>query len=309
MRIVFMGTPDFSVPALETLIASEHQVVGVVTQPDKPRGRGNNVQMTPVKKAAVMAKIPVFQPVRLRDPGALDQIAAWKPDAIVVVAFGQILRKDVLELPKYGCFNIHASLLPKFRGAAPIQQVILEGEKKTGVTIQQMDEGIDTGDILAQAEIVIDPGETGGSLHDKLAVLGGPLLLQVLRKAEQGILRHVPQNEAESSYYGMLHKKMGLIDWEKPAAVIERMVRGLNPWPSAFTFREGKSLKIWKAAVVPGEEGKSCGTVLQAGKESFTVQTGEGALEVLQVQMEGKRRMSAGEFLRGFPMSEGEQLG
>lgn len=309
MRIVYMGTPEFSVPALETLIQSEHQVVGVVTQPDKPRGRGKNVQMTPVKTAAVVAKIPVFQPARLKEEGALEQIAAWKPDVIVVAAFGQILPKEVLSLPKYGCINIHASLLPKYRGASPIQQAILEGEKKTGVTIMQMDEGLDTGDILAQAEIAIDAEETGGSLHDKLSKLGGPLLLQVLRKAEQGNLRHVAQDDAQSSYVGMLDKKMGLIRWTEPADKIERMVRALNPWPSAYTFLGEKSLKIWKARISEAAGQEAPGTILEAGKSSFTVQTGEGALEVLQVQLEGKRRMSAAEFLRGVSLNKGMSLG
>ncbi len=305
MRIVFMGTPDFAVPALETLIQSEHQVVGVVTQPDKPKGRGKAVQMPPVKEKALEYDIPVFQPVRIRNEEAVGQLRQWKPDVIIVAAFGQILPKEILEMPRYGCLNIHASLLPKYRGAAPIQQAVIDGAEKSGVTIMQMDEGLDTGDMLKKASVRLDKKETGESLHDKLAVLGGPLVLEVLRELSEGTAVPVPQREEESSYAKMLKKNMGHIDWTKSAAVIERLIRGLNSWPSAYTGYEGKTLKIWDADVVQEQTEHAPGTVVRVEKDAICVQTGEGILEVKEVQLEGKKRMDMGAFLRGYHMKEG----
>lgn len=305
MRIVFMGTPDFAVPALETLIQSEHQVVGVVTQPDKPKGRGKAVQMPPVKEKALEYDIPVFQPVRIRNEEAVGQLRQWKPDVIIVAAFGQILPKEILEMPRYGCLNIHASLLPKYRGAAPIQQAVIDGAEESGVTIMQMDEGLDTGDMLKKASVRLDKKETGESLHDKLAVLGGPLVLEVLRELSEGTAVPVPQREEESSYAKMLKKNMGHIDWTKSAAVIERLIRGLNSWPSAYTGYEGKTMKIWDADVVQEQTEHAPGTVVRVKKDAICVQTGEGILEVKEVQLEGKKRMDMGAFLRGYHMKEG----
>ena len=247
MRIVFMGTPDFAVPALETLLESEHQVIGVVTQPDKPKGRGKAMQMPPVKVKALEYNIPVFQPVKIRNEEAINHLKKWNPDAIIVAAFGQILPGEIINMPRYGCLNIHASLLPKYRGAAPIQQAVIDGETESGVTIMKMDEGLDTGAMVKKASVLLDKKETGESLHDKLSVLGGPLILDVLQELEEGRAVFEEQKNEESSYAKMLKKDMGQIDWNKTAIVLERLIRGLNSWPSAYTQYEGKTLKIWDA--------------------------------------------------------------
>ena len=255
MRIVFMGTPDFAVPTLTALIEGGHEVVAVVTQPDKPKGRGKAVLMTPVKEKAIEYEIPVYQPVKVRDPEFVELLKTMAPDAIVVVAFGQILPKSILDLPKYGCVNVHASLLPKYRGAAPIQWAVIDGEKESGVTTMMMDVGLDTGDMLEQKAIPLDEKETGGSLFDKLSALGGSMILSTLKGLENGTITRTPQGESGTSYAKMLTKEMGHIDWTKDAVSIERLVRGLNPWPSAYTLYAGKTMKIWSAEVtdLPGE--------------------------------------------------------
>lgn len=309
MRIVFMGTPDFAVPTLETLINSEHQVAGVVTQPDKPRGRGGKVQMTPVKELAVKYNIPVHQPVRVKEEESYEVLKQWNPDAIVVVAFGQILPKRILDLPEYGCINVHASLLPKLRGAAPIQWAVIEGEKTSGVTTMYMDEGLDTGDMLLREEISLDETETGGSLHDKLMVLGGPLILRTLEGLRSGTISRTPQNHAEHTYARMLDKHLGKLDFTKSATEIERLIRGLNPWPSAYTSLGGKTLKIWEAKVVPTSGQGVPGEIMEVSKTYITVQTGEGALQILSLQMEGKKRMGTEAFLRGVALETGMVLG
>ncbi|MCD2492364.1 methionyl-tRNA formyltransferase [Lacrimispora sp. NSJ-141] len=307
MKVVFMGTPDFSVPALEALVAAGHQVAGVVTQPDKPKGRGKEMQITAVKKAAVSHGIPVYQPARVKgNPEFMAQLKKIDPGVIVVIAFGQILPKEILELPKYGCINIHASLLPKYRGAAPIQWVIIDGEKETGITTMYMEEGLDTGDMLLKTIIPIDEEETGGSLHDKLSAAGGPLIVETLKKLEAGSLVRIPQ-EGESCYAKILTKSLGDIDWNMDAASIERLIRGLLPWPSAYTRLKDRTVKIWKAGVIPEQGEKAVpGTVIAIGKESFSVQTGKGLLEVKELQPEGKKRMDAGAFLRGYPLKTGD---
>lgn len=309
MRVVFMGTPDFAVPTLETLIESEHQVVGVVTQPDKAKGRSGKLVYSPVKEAALAANIPVYQPERVREETSIQEIKKLNPDVIIVVAFGQILSREVLELPRYGCLNVHASLLPKLRGAAPIQWSVIQGDPESGVTIQQMDEGIDTGDILMTERYTLDPKETGGSLFDKLSQLGGPLILKVLDQAEQGCLQPVPQKEEEHTYAKMLNKALGKLDFAKSALELERLIRGLNPWPSAYTYIEGKMLKIWEADVTEGSQGAGPGTVTEVSRDSFTVQTGQGGLQIHSLQLEGKKRMATEAFLRGFPMQKGMKLG
>ncbi len=308
MKIVFMGTPDFAVRSLETLIHSKHEVIGVVTQPDKPKGRGKTIQMTPVKELALEHGIPVFQPKRIRNEEAIAHVKEWNPDVIVVAAFGQLLPKEIIDMPQYGCLNIHASLLPKYRGASPIQQAVINGEKESGVTIMKMDEGLDTGDMLKKKSVLLDEKETGESLHDKLALLGGPLMLEVLEELEKGTAVLTPQKDEESSYAKMLKKDMGHIDWEKPATVIECLIRGLNSWPSAYTGFEGKTLKIWNADVVEENSEYNPGTIVRTEKDAVFVQTGEGLLKLKEVQLEGKKRMDMAAFLRGYHMDRGTIL-
>lgn len=309
MKVIFMGTPDFAVPVLQGLLDSgEHEVTAVITQPDKPRGRSGKMAFTPVKELAVQNSIPVFTPKRVKDPEFVKQLAQIPCDVIVVVAFGQILPKEVLDMPEYGCINVHASLLPRWRGAAPMQWAIIAGDKKTGITTMQMDVGLDTGDMLLTKEVTIEPEDTGESLHDKMAGLGSGLLLETLRRAEQGTLEPKKQKDSESTYAKMLTKDMGKIDWSTDAAQIERYIRGLHSWPSAYTGFRGKTLKIWQAEVVSESTGEKPGTVTDVGKNSFTVQTGNGSLRILSLQLEGKKRMDAGSFLRGVKIEKGDIL-
>ena len=309
MRVIFMGTPDFSVGALKALAENGYEIAGVVTQPDKPRGRGKASAMTPVKEAALELGLTVYQPSRVREQSFMDTVRALNPDVIVVSAFGQIIPKALLELPRYGCVNIHASLLPKYRGAAPIQWAVMDGEPVSGVTIMQMDEGLDTGDMLAKTEVPLDPDETGGSLFDKLSRAGAELLIRTLPALERGTLTPEKQPlESPTAYARMIRKEDGRIDWNLEAEAIERPIRGLNPWPSAYTELTGKILKIWRAEVLPKESGQTPGTVTEAGKGGFCVQTGKGVLRLLEVQLEGKKRMDAQAFLRGFHAAPGMKL-
>lgn len=309
MRVVFMGTPDFSVPTLEKIIEAGHEVIGVVTQPDKAKGRGKKVLFPPVKETALAHDLPVYQPRRARDPEFIEEMKALNPDVMVVVAFGQILPKAILDIPKYGCINVHASLLPKYRGAAPIQWAVIRGEKVSGVTTMQMDVGLDTGDMLLKTEIPLDEEETGGSLHDKLSMLGGDLLIETLEKIEAGDIHPEKQDDSQAGEYArMLDKNLGRIDFSMPAVEIERLIRGLNPWPSAFTAYNGKTMKLWKAKADNCGQGVP-GQVVHVDKNSFTVQTGQGTLQILELQMEGKKRMDAGAFLRGCPLETGTILG
>jgi methionyl-tRNA formyltransferase len=307
MRIVFMGTPEFSVGTLEALLAAGHQVVAVVTQPDRMKGRGKTVQFPPVKEAALAHKLPVYQPEKVRDPEFIRILRDLSAEIIVVVAFGQILPKEILELYPYGCVNVHASLLPAYRGAAPYQWAVINGETVTGVTTMQMNEGLDTGDILEKIEVAISPEETAGSLHDKLSCAGAALCVQTLQALAEGTVVPVPQKEEDSSYAKMLKKDMGKIDWGKSAEEIERLIRGLNPWPSAYTRLGGKTLKIWKAAVLEGEpEDVLPGSFVFFDKKNWVIQTGHGRLSLLEVQLEGKKRMGVEEFLRGYAMEKEE---
>lgn len=309
MRVVFMGTPDFSVPTLEKIIEAGHEVIGVVTQPDKAKGRGKKVVFPPVKETALAHNLPVYQPRRARDPEFIEEMKTLNPDVMVVVAFGQILPKAILDIPKYGCINVHASLLPKYRGAAPIQWAVIRGEKVSGVTTMQMDVGLDTGDMLLKKEVLLDEEETGGSLHDKLSTLGGDLLIETLEKIEAGDIHPEKQDDSQAGEYArMLDKNLGRIDFSMPAAEIERLIRGLNPWPSAFTSYNGKTMKLWKAKADNCGQGVP-GQVIHVDKNSFTVQTGQGTLQILELQMEGKKRMDAGAFLRGCPLETGTMLG
>ena len=308
MRIVFMGTPDFSVPALEALVEGGHEVVAAITQPDKPKGRGKAVRMTPVEEKAMELGIPVYQPVKVREPEFVEKLRQMEPDAIVVVAFGQILPKSILEIPRYGCVNIHASLLPKYRGAAPIQWAVIDGERESGVTTMFMNEGLDTGDMLEKEAVTLDPKETGGSLHDKLSAIGGRLILSTLKGLEDGTLKGTPQTDEGTCYAKMLKKSLGDIDWTMDAAAIERLIRGLNPWPSAYTCLHGKTLKIWDGDVLEREYGVEPGTVAEVAKDRLVVQTGQGSLAIRSLQLEGKKRMDAGDFLRGYAVEAGTRL-
>lgn len=310
MRIVFMGTPDFAVPTLVSLVEGGHQVAAAVTQPDKPKGRGKAVLMTPVKEKALELSIPVYQPLKAKDPEFIETLRELAPEVIVVVAFGQILPEEILAIPKYGCVNVHASLLPKYRGAAPIQWAVIDGESESGVTTMQMDAGLDTGDILEMKKIPLDEKETGGSLFDKLSLLGGELILSTLKKLEDGTAVRTPQGDASTGYAKMLKKSMGEIDWTMDAAVIERLIRGLNPWPSAYTFLEGKTLKIWAADVLePEDKNAGCPGTVHVGKDSLLVETGRGILSITELQLEGKKRLDTAAFLRGFQVPDGMILG
>lgn len=303
-----MGTPDFSVGTLEALIEAGHEVVLAVTQPDKPKGRGKEVQFSPVKETALAHGIPVFQPRRVRDPECVEELGKYWADVMVVIAFGQILPKEILEMTPYGCINVHASLLPKYRGAAPIQWAVIDGEPVSGVTTMQMDEGLDTGDMLLKTEVALDEKETGGSLHDKLASAGAKLCVRTLKELEAGRLVPEKQGESPTAYARMLDKKLGAIDWTRSACSIERLVRGLNPWPSAYTDWNGKTMKIWEADVTEAESGQTPGTVVAVQKNSFSVQTGKGQLVVKALQIPGKKRMDTGAFLRGYTLEEGTQF-
>ena len=309
MRVIFMGTPDFSVGTLEALIRAGHDVCLAVTQPDKPKGRGKEMQFPPVKETALKHGIPVYQPRRIREPECVEELRKYNADVLVVIAFGQILPKEILEMTPYGCISVHASLLPKYRGAAPIQWSIIDGETVTGVTTMQMDEGLDTGDMLLKAEVPIEADETGGSLHDKLAAAGAELCVETLKALEDGTAHPEKQGETPTRYARQLSRETGRIDWTEDAASIERLVRGLNPWPSAWTIWEGETMKIWGAEVLEKESGQPCGTVAEVTKEGFLVQTGKGLLAVTQLQIPGKKQMAADAFLRGYRLEPGTRLG
>ena len=306
MRVIFMGTPDFSVGTLEEIIKAGHEVVLVVSQPDKAVGRSKALKYTPVKECAIAHGIEVYQPERVRDSACIEYLKSFHADIMIVVAFGQIIPKAVLDMPKYGCVNVHASLLPKYRGAAPIQWAVIDGEKESGVTTMQMDAGLDTGDMLLKTVVPLDEKETGGSLFDKLSKAGADLLLETLDALENGTVTPQKQGESPTAYAKMLTKDMGAIDWNRPAKELERLIRGLNPWPSAYTKLNGKTLKIW-AADVCGQTGEKAqpGTVLKAEKDEFLIQTGEKILSVKELQLEGKKRMDTAAFLRGCHLEKG----
>ena len=304
MKVIFMGTPDFSVGALEAIIAAGHEVTAVVTQPDKPKGRGKEMQFPPVKTCAIEHHIPVLQPVKIKTPEAIAELKQYEADVFIVAAFGQILSQEILDMPKFGCLNIHASLLPKYRGAAPIQWVIIDGEKETGVTIMQMNAGLDTGDMLTKKIVPIDAKETGETLHDKLAAAGAELIVETLPLVEQGKLQPEQQDESKTCYAKMLRKELGHIDWNSDAVSIERLIRGLNSWPSAYTKFHGKTLKIWSADVDEVEADGTAGSITDVKKDSFSVNTGKGKLIITECQLEGKKRMMVKDFLLGNQMEQ-----
>lgn len=326
MKVVYMGTPDFAVNTLEAIVKAGHEVALVVTQPDKAKGRGKKLMYTPVKEKALEYNLPVVQPEKVREEVFMEELEKIAPDVIVVVAFGQFLPERILNLPEFGCINVHASLLPAYRGAAPIQWAVIDGLKETGVTTMYMAKGIDTGDIICQSKVALDAEETGGSLFDKLAVEGAKLLLTTLEQLEAGTAKRRKQDDSRSSHAKMLTKEMGKIDFSKDAVTLECLIRGLNPWPSAFTFVNGKSLKIYKAEVI--EENKvsdiinqipeaekavygdinTPGTVIAIDKKSFTIRCKSGALRIMNLQLEGKKRMDTSAFLLGYDISVGMQL-
>ena len=310
MKLIFMGTPDFSVGTLEALIAAGHEITLVVSQPDKPKGRGHELAPTPVKETALKHGLKVFQPKRLKDPETIKTLEETPADAIVVIAFGQIVPAAILHMKKYGCINVHGSLLPKYRGAAPIQWAVIDGERESGVTIMQMDEGLDTGDMLLKGSVVLDEKETSGSLFDKLSALGASLCVEALEKLERGELTPEKQGESPTEYARMLTKEMGELDFSRDAVTLERLIRGFNPWPSAYTRLGDKTLKIWAADVCEKQEPESQpGTVTEVAKQDFTVACGEGALKITELQLQGKKRMDAAAFLRGYHLEAGMKLG
>ena len=300
MRIVFIGTGEIGVPTLQALLNSAHELVGVVTQPDKPAGREQRIEAPPVKKALIGEArppgAPIFQPAKIKEPQAIENIRGLTPDVIVVVAYGQILPRAVLEIPRLACLNLHASLLPRWRGAAPIQAAIAAGDSETGITVMYMDEGLDTGDILLQRNIEILPNDTGGSLHDRLAQIAPEALLESLRVLAAGNAQRVPQDSTQATHASKLKREHGLVEWSESADVIERRIRAYNPWPGAFMKIDGQNLKIFSASIVDlsGQPGE----ILRSDKD-LIIATGNGALSLAEVQLEGKRRMSAAKFLRG----------
>jgi len=307
IRTVFMGTPAFALPTLAGLIEAGCQLVGVYTQPDRPKGRGRQLAPPPVKELALQHDLPVFQPQKLRDPEAVATLRELAPDLIVVVAYGQILPKSVLEIPRFGCINVHASLLPRYRGAAPINQAIVDGERETGVTTMQMDVGLDTGDMLVKRATPIGPDETAGELHDRLAVIGREAMAETLAQLCNGTLEAEPQDDAQSSYAPMLKKEDGRIDWRRPAQGLHNQVRGLAPWPGAYTSLDGETLKLARTRPLTGSG--AAGTVLRADADGVVVACGEGALHIGQLQLPGKKMLSAADFLRGRALPAGKRLG
>jgi len=305
-----MGTPDFAAYALQKIYEAGHDIVCVVTQPDKPKGRSDKLIASPVKEYAISKNLTVFQPEKIRTKDSVEYLKSLNADLYVVAAFGQILSKEVLDIPKFGCVNIHASLLPKYRGASPIQQSLLDGNKKTGVTIMQMDVGMDTGDILMQEEIDITDEDTAGSLFDKLMILGGDMIVRAIPLIESGSLKSIKQDESKATKVGKIKKEDGKIDFSNDADYLDRLIRTMNPWPSAFTTYNDKTLKIWKAHPMNfDEEHSEYGVVSEVNKNSFTINCKKGKLEILEVQLEGKKRMTSADFMRGNKIEVGMKIG
>ena len=309
MRIVFMGTPEFAVPSLEALLRSDDQVVGVVSQPDRPKGRGQQLVAPPVKLVAERAGIPVLQPLKIRTPEFLQALAAWQPDVIAVTAFGRILHTPILQLPPKGCVNVHGSLLPKYRGAAPVQWAIINGETETGITTMLMDEGMDTGPMLLRGKLDISPDDTTGTLAPRLAELGGKLLAETLAQLKAGSLMPTKQDDAHATMAPLLKKEDGLIDWTMSATAIANRVRGLSPWPGAYTFSGEERWNVWKAVSNGRTVTDRPGTVVAVEKQALMVATGEGVLDVREIQTANSKRMSVSQFLAGHKVTAGVQLG
>lgn len=309
MRIVFMGTPEFAVPSLEALLRSDDQVVGVVSQPDRPKGRGHQLVAPPVKLVAERAGIPILQPLKIRTPEFLQALAAWQPDLIAVAAYGRILHTPILRLPPMGCVNVHGSLLPKYRGAAPVQWAIINGETKTGITTMLMDEGMDTGPMLLQEKLDILPDDTAGTLAPRLAELGGRLLVDTIAQLKAGTLLPKKQDDGQATLAPILKKEDGLIDWTMPATAIANRVRGLSPWPGAYTFLGAERWNIWKAAPDVGPTTDKPGTIVAVNKQAIVVATGDGLLDIREIQTANSKRMSVGQFLAGHRVAISDRLG
>ena len=305
MRLVFFGTPEFAVAPLKALLASRHEIIAVVTQPDRQSGRGRKVHACPVKVAALHAGIRVLQPGKVREPEFINALRSFAPDAIVVVAYGQMLPSEIINLPEYGCINIHASLLPGYRGASPINKAIIDGKEKTGITTMLMDEGMDSGPVLLQEEIEIRPDDTAGSLSDRLSNVGSVLILKTLEGLEKGNITPVPQS-GESSYAPIMKKTDGRIDWTKSASELSDFIRGMNPWPGAYTFLEGERIKILGVEIL--DETGEAGTVERVSKDELIIGTGKGSLSVLEIQPPGKKAMAVRAYLQGKKMKKGMKL-
>lgn len=303
MKIVYMGTPDFAVYGLKAIVEAGHEVAAVITQPDKAKGRSKALVPTPVKKQATEYDIPVYQPEKVREDSIVDMLKKIAPEVIVVAAYGQILPESILSIPPYGCINIHASLLPKYRGAAPIEWSIIDGEKTTGVTTMYMEKGLDTGDMIEKTEVDIEDTDTGASLHDKLAAAGAELIVSTLKAVENGTATRTKQDDEKSCYAKMLSREMGNIDFSRDASYIERLIRGLNPWPCAYTSLDGKNLKIFKADVV--EKSGYPGEIIEVTRKTFTVACGKDALVIRNLQPEGKKPMDTVAFLNGNKIEPG----
>lgn len=309
MRIVFMGTPEFAVPSLEALLRSDDHVVGVVSQPDRPKGRGQQLVAPPVKLVAERAGIPVLQPLKIRTPEFLQALSDWKPDLIAVAAYGRILHTPILRLPPQGCVNVHGSLLPKYRGAAPVQWAVINGETETGITTMLMDEGMDTGAMLLQERLAIMADDTAGTLAPRLAELGGRLLVETIAQLKVGTLMPKKQDDGQATMAPLLKKEDGLIDWTMKATALAHRVRGLSPWPGAYTFLGEERWNIWKAVSTGEATTEKPGTIVAVGKQSILVATGEGLLEVREIQTANSKRMSVSQFLTGHKVTAGTQLG
>ena len=309
MRILFMGTPDIAVGCLQKIIDEKHDIIGVVTQPDKPVGRGKKMGMPPVKELALKYDLPVYQPIKARDEEFVNILKDLNPDLIVVVAFGQILPKSILDIPKFGCVNVHVSLLPKYRGAAPINWVIINGEDKTGVTTMYMDEGLDTGDMILTSEFELNDEITAGELHDIMKVEGAKVLKETIDLIEKGEAPRIPQNHEEFTYAPMMNKTLGQIDFSKSAKEIHNLVRGVNPWPSAYTTYKGQTMKIWKTKVLSESSDKVPGTILKVDKEGIRVSTKDNVILISEIQMPGKKRVLVEEYIKGNSIETNEILG
>ncbi len=315
MKVVFMGTPEIAAGVLESLIGSgKHEITAVVTQTDKPKGRGHEMVAPPVKQLAVQHGIKVLQPEKASAPEFIETIREMEPEVICVAAYGKILKQALLDIPRYGCINVHASLLPKYRGAAPIQWAVINGEEKSGVTIMHMDAGLDTGDMIISKEIKLDAKETAGSLHDKMTEIGGPLLLEALDMIENGTAPRIPQEESEATYVSTMDKSFGKMDFNRSASELERLIRGLNPWPTAYTSIDGRLLKIWDGDVLDRELSKeeksvAAGTVVEVTPDLLVIRCKDSLLKINSLQIEGKKRMTTAEFLRGYKVNKGTVLG
>lgn len=299
MKVVFMGTPEIATGCLQKLIDEKYDVIGVVTQPDKPQNRGKKLGMPPVKELAIKYDIPVYQPQKAREESFVQILKELNPDIIVVVAFGQILPKSILDIPKYGCINVHVSLLPKYRGAAPINWVIINGEQKTGVTTMYMDEGLDTGDIILTEEFDLDDSITAGELHDKMMVIGANTLIKTLDLIEKDCAPRIKQNHDEHTYAPMMNKSLGEINWNKNAWDIHNLVRGVNPWPSAYTIYNGSTMKVWKTKVLNESSDKIAGTIIKVDKDGIRVSTNDKVILIEEIQMPGKKRVTVSEYIKG----------